>query len=344
MHKPHGNNSLEKDRSMNQPTKKTWIIAALILVGVGVAFTVYKKKAADIPLYRETKVVRGNLENFVLSTGTVSPENRLDIKPPVAGRVETVLAKEGSRVTKGQVLAWMSSTERAALIDAARSKGEEELKHWEELYRPTPILAPINGTLIQRNVEAGQTFSNVDSVFVMSDRLTVKAQVDETDIAQIKIGQKATLTLDAYPALTIAAHVDQIAFDAKTVNNVTTYIVDVLPDNTPATMRSGMTANVRFVLASKNDILLIPTEAIKTKNNKSIVLVKNPVAGGQPEDREIETGLSDGKQTEVTNGLTEQNSVMIAEGRPSGSKPSSAGSNPFMPMGNTRRAGSGGGK
>ena len=55
-------------------------------------------------------------------------------------------------MTKGQILAWMSSTERAALMDAARSKGPEEVSRWEELYRPTPILAPIRGTVISRNI------------------------------------------------------------------------------------------------------------------------------------------------------------------------------------------------
>src|SRR5262249_54993338 len=145
---------------------------------------------------------------------------------------------------KGQVMAWMSSTERAALLDAASARGEDELKQWEELYRPTPILAPIPGTVIARNVESGQTFTVSDAVLTMSDRLTVKAQVDETDIAQIALKQRASIVLDAYPQEKLDAIVDQIAYDAKTVNSVTTYVVDVLPRNTPKFMRSSMTANV----------------------------------------------------------------------------------------------------
>src|SRR6185295_1884406 len=111
-----------------------------------------------------------------------------------------------------------------------------------------PVLAPIDGTIILRNVQQGQTFAGTDALFVMSDRLTVKAQVDETDIAQVALKQAAKITLDAYPQKEFPASVDKIAYDATTVNNVTTYIVDVLPENTPDFLRSGMTANVNFLI------------------------------------------------------------------------------------------------
>src|SRR3954470_5738623 len=87
--------------------------------------------------YREVPVKRGDLQITVLATGTVQPENRLEIKPPIAGRIEQVLVQEGQNVKKGQLLAWMSSTERAAMLDAARSQGPAEVKKWEQLYRPT---------------------------------------------------------------------------------------------------------------------------------------------------------------------------------------------------------------
>jgi len=251
--------------------------------------------------------------------------------------VETVLTDEGQVVKKGQILAWMSSTERAALLDAARAKGPEELQHWEELYRATPILAPINGSIILRNVEAGQTFTGQDSVFVMSDRLTINAQVDETDIAQIKPKQKAEIVLDAYPGQAMAAQVNKIAYDAKTVNNVTTYIVDVLPERTPAFLRSGMTANVTFYVAEKHDVIVLPSEAIKTEDGAFYVLVKSPQPGGKSEKRRIETGINDGKRTEIVAGVTEADTVLIAQLK--GKTGQSAGqSNPFSPMGSRRRS------
>ncbi|MEI6805360.1 MAG: biotin/lipoyl-binding protein [Myxococcaceae bacterium] len=132
---------------------KRWIVVSVIvLVIAGLCFMQYRKKSHVEVTYQEIKVERGDIVVTVLATGTVAPENRLDIKPPVAGRIEEVLVLEGQKVKKGQILAWMSSTERAALIDAARSIGPAEVKKWEENYKRTPIMAPINGMIIVRNV------------------------------------------------------------------------------------------------------------------------------------------------------------------------------------------------
>lgn len=233
---------------------KALTVGLIILLGLGtlIFYGVKKQSKSSEESYREVAVQRSDLEVTILSTGTVQPQNRLEIKPPVAGRIERVLVKEGQKVRVGQILAWMSSTERAALLDAARAQGADEIKKWEELYKPTPILAPLSGIVILKNVEPGQTFTTTDAVFALSDRLTVKAQVDETDIAEIKVKQTAIVTLDAYPDQKIPAVVDQIAFEAKTVSNVTTYIVDVVPDSEPEFMRSGMTANIKFFVKSKS--------------------------------------------------------------------------------------------
>lgn len=311
---------------------KKLIIAGvvLLLAGGGAYFLTREKKVKTV--YEEVTVTKGSLKVTVLATGTVQPENRLEIKSPIAGRVEEVLIKEGQVVKKGQLLAWMSSTERAALMDAARAKGPAEVKKWEELYRQTPVISPINGTIILKNVESGQTFTNVDAIFVLSNRLTVKAQVDETDIASIKVKQDATIILDAYSDDNVPGVVAAIAYDATTVNNVTTYLVDVAPVKTPDYMRSGMTANVTFSIRSREGVLMIPTAAIETNENGDSVLVKN--AHGKRESRQIKVGMTDGKLSEVSEGLSEGEVIMIKQLDTSGK----AGSfNPLSPMG--RRGG-----
>lgn len=318
---------------------KPQIVVGALVTGLAVAagFAYLRRERPDAITYREVRVERADLATSIQATGTVQPENRLEIKPPIAGRVEKVLIEEGQRVRKGQILAWMSSTERAALLDAAHSEGREEEARWEQLYKPTPIMAPINGTIITRSVESGQTFTSTDAILVMSDRLTVKAQVDETDISQVKLGQAATITLDAYPAARVPAKVDQIAFDAKTVNNVTTYTVDVLPEQTPKFMRSGMTANVNFVAEAHVGTLVIPSEAIKIEDGTSEVTTRGPAGG--PEARRIETGLSDGRRTEVTEGLAEGEILLLPVFKLKAK--ASGGANPFMPTGPKRPRGGG---
>lgn len=309
------------------------IVAAVLVLVIGGGAVMYWISGRDAqPVYREVSVNRGDLDVTILSTGTVAPKNRLDIKAPIPGRAEQVLVDEGYKVTKGQILAWMSSTERAALIDAARAKGPDELKHWEELYRPTPVLAPVNGTIITRNVEAGQTFTSADAIFVMSDYLIVVAQVDETDLAQIRLRQPASIVLDAYPDQPFTGTVNEIAYDAKTVNNVTTYSVNVLPDKTPVFMRSGMTANVSFVTASRRGVLLLPADAIKVRGSHSYVLLAPAQVNGKPMEKEVKTGLSDGKHIEVLDGVSEKDRLLVVRISTS----SSGASSPFMPFGRRR--------
>jgi macrolide-specific efflux system membrane fusion protein len=310
--------------------KKALLALALLLAVAGGAWYLWRGTREPAPDYREVTVTRGTVEQTVLSTGVVQPRNRLEIKPPIPGRVEQVLVQEGQKVAKGTVLAWMSSSERAALLDAARATGPEEVKHWEELYRATPILAPINGTVILRNVEPGQSFTSNEAVLVMSDQLIVNAQVDETDIAQVRLQQAARIVLDAYPDTLFSGRVEQIAYDAKTVNNVTTYAVDVLPQKPPGFIRSGMTANVSFQIAVRKDVLLVPNDALRLRNGVAVVLRPATAKGDKPVEQEVTLGLSDGKQSEVLTGVAE-GETLLAVRLKTATGSNGRTSNPFMP-------------
>lgn len=294
--------------------KKTLIVLLLLLASGG-GFYYWRSTSEGAPVYREAHAKRGDLETSVLATGVVQPRNRLEIRPPIPGRVEEILVREGQTVRQGQVIAWMSSNERAALLDAARAKGPDELKRWQDLYRATPVVAPLDGMIIVRKGEPGQTFQTQgdEAMLVMSDRLVVRASVDETDIAQVKVRQPARITLDAYPAEPVAGVVGQIAFDAKTVSNVTTYPVDVLPERVPPFMRSGMTANVVFILSTRRNVVLVPVEAVRGEGNRSHVLVPNTAdKKAPPIERKIQTGAGDGQNIEVLSGLEEGETVLVA--------------------------------
>lgn len=297
--------------SMSHKMRNALIALGAILILVIAGF-LWRGSSQNAVKYREVTVTRGNIAHTILSSGFVQPRNRLQIKAPVAGRIEEILVKEGQRVKKGEVMAWMSSTERAAMLDAAAGQGPDVYKKWSELYLATPVLAPISGTVIQKSVEPGQTFSSSDAIFQLSDQLTVKAQVDETDISRIKLQEAALIMLDAYPDEKLPARVDKIAFDSTTVNSVTTFVVDVIPEKTPSFMRSGMTANVNFSVDNRTDVLLMPSEALKVIDGKTVVLLKNPKTK-KPEKHPIEVGISDGKMTEILSGLTEGDVLMISE-------------------------------
>lgn len=309
------------------------LLSSVLVLAIAVYIFWPRSQNADAKSFSEIKPRRGTIRVAVGSTGIVQPEGRIELKPPVPGRMESVLVREGQKVRRGQIIAWMSSTERAALLDSARAVSAEEYRRFQEYYKATPIVAPVSGTIILRNAEPGQTVASADVLLVISDRLQVVAKVDETDIARIEPGLRAEIVLDAYPQEKIKAKVSAIAYEAKTVNNVTTYDVEVTPDAQPAFMRSGMTANVTFLLRSKQDVLILPLAAIQFKKDSPYVLVKN--AQGKPEELSITIGDSDGSDIEIIAGLDDTQTVLIPKLDISTTK---TGSNPFMPARNSNRS------
>ena len=254
-------------------------------------------------------VKRGDVFLEVTANATITPENKLDIKPPIAGRAESVLVDIGQEVKRGQPLAMMSSSERAALLDAARAKGPKEVAFWEDVYKAAPLVAPLDGVIISRTLVPGQVVTTTDVAFIMSDRLIAKASMDETDLAKVYMGQQATVTLDSYPDDKIAGEVSKIAYNSTTTNNVTTYPVDVTMKSIPDFARSGMTANVGFVLQGKTNVLVLPADAVA---GDGTVQLAPSGAGGEPVSKKIEPGLSDGKNVEIKSGLVEGQFVMRA--------------------------------
>jgi len=311
--------------------KKLKIISGLLILLAAAAFLQMKLRPLkpDSEIVKEIKPMRGTIQNLISATGTVLPKNRLEVKPPVNGRVENILVQEGEKVKAGETLAWMSSTERAALLDAARGQGEETLKYWQEVYKAIPLISPIDGEVIVATTQPGQTVTTNDPVIVLSDQLIVRAQVDETDIGKIKSGQSARVNLDAYPDSKIKAVVGHIYYESKTVNNVTIYEVDLIPESVPPFFRSGMNASVDFIEQSRENILLIPLEAVYREKDADYVLVSQN-NGAPPAKRAVELGLSDDKNAEVISGIAENERIILKTKKYKLPK-SSTGVNPFLP-------------
>lgn len=259
----------------------------------------------------EISPVIGNIQTTITTTATVQPQNRLEIKPPINGRIDEILVKEGEMVKTGQVLALMSSTERAALLDAARTHGADEVKYWEDVYKPTPLLSPVDGEVIVSKDYPGQTITIADNVIVLSDHLIVQAQVDETDIGKITLGQEVSLSLDAYPEIKIKGKVDHIYYESLIVNNVTIYQVDILPDKVPDVFRSGMSATVNIVEKAKDNVLTLPLGAVK-KSKEGAYVLTGKAPGKKPKEKKIEVGISDDKNIEIVSGLTAGDKVLMA--------------------------------
>jgi macrolide-specific efflux system membrane fusion protein len=306
------------------------IIPILVAVTIG-GFVFYKKTNTKKQPTPEQNIIEARIDNLelkVLATGKIVPYTRVEINSPVSGRIEKILVDEGSKVKPGDVLAWISSEDRTALLDAARAKLESTLKAGDntqiveaerayeiaqKAYRPLPITNSISGEVIARLCEVGQNVTPQKVLFVISDRLTAEVQVDETDIGKISPNTKAKITLDAFPEEEVWGQVLKIAKEGNLVSDVVVYNVLVEPIKVPPYWTSGMTANVEFFILKKDSALLIPKSAIIKKNTAQYVYV---LSGNKPEMREIGTGLSDGRNVEVISGLKEGEKIVLLEKTP----------------------------
>ena len=202
------------------------------------------------------------------------------------------------------------------------------------MYKPTPIVASIDGEVIARDVEPGQTVSASTIVLVLSNRLIVKANVDETDIGDIKKGQRAEVFLDAYPKIKVMATVDHIAYESTVVNNVTTYTVDIVPDTVPNIYKSGMSSNINIILDIRERVLAVPEYVIIEKDNKKYVKI---IKGSKDFIlKEVKLGLSDGEMVEIKEGLEKDDIIFYEKQRLDINFDTKNNKNPFMPQGPNR--------
>ena len=294
---------------------KTMLVSGVL--GAAIAGTLgWKTLAQKTPALTQDKAAVAAIEAIeqtIDATGSVTPLNRVEIKPPVSGRIEQLLVSEGTRVKAGQTIAWMSSTDRAAVLDAARARGALQLEKWMKAYNPTPIVAPLDGQIILRNVVVGQTVDATTVLYAMADTLIVEAQVDESDISRLKTGMITRIVLDAYRTQTIAAKVTDILYEGKNTSNVITYGVKVKPDHAPSFFRSQMTAKVSFIAGRKPRAVVIPTAAVdETTAGKRVLVAPTK---GVASWRTVETGIDTGSRIEITKGLAEGEKVVYGRGK-----------------------------
>jgi HlyD family secretion protein len=153
----------------------------------------------------------------------------------------------------------------------------------------TNILSPTSGTVISRNVDVGQTVAaslQAPTIFVIAEdlaKMQVDTSVSEADVGRLKSGMSASFTVDAYPGEIFRGQVRQIRNAPQTVQNVVTYDAVIDVDNSELKLKPGMTANVTFVYAEKDDVLKVPNSALRFRPPASLLGdAKGGGTGGRP--------------------------------------------------------------
>jgi HlyD family secretion protein len=220
----------------------------------------------------------------------------------------------------------------------------------------TRILSPVDGMVISRNVDVGQTVAasfQTPTLFNIAQDLTqmqIDTNVDEADIGKIVVGQPVQFSVDAYPDIVFNGKVSEIRNAPTTVSNVVTYVVVIKVSNPEFKLKPGMTANVTIIIDQKQGVLKIPNAALRFKwtegeaaeGKKAGASQQKQEAGkestgrrtqgiwilenGKPKRLPVSTGISDGNHTEIVAGDVKEGDAVILESV-SGSRknPTSAG-------------------
>jgi HlyD family secretion protein len=175
--------------------------------------------------------------------------------------------------------------ERLAEKTSLAKAQTEVVKAQENLAKAT-LVASDDGVIIDVPIKKGQTINNTTTAMNLAtggDLLTVDATVSQAEIAEIKVGQKVDVTLDSAPDEHMSATVSNVALKGTTTQNVTTFNVTMKMDETNELLLAGMNVNVGIIVAEANDVLTIPSQAVRTQGSQKGVLVVQSSASPQNE-------------------------------------------------------------
>ncbi|MBQ6432946.1 MAG: efflux RND transporter periplasmic adaptor subunit [Bacteroidaceae bacterium] len=213
------------------------------------------------------------------------------------------------------------------------------------------ITSPINGVVLSKAVEEGQTVAasfSTPTLFTIAQDLTdmrVIADIDEADIGEVKEGQRVSFAVDAFPNDTFEGRVTQVRQQATTESNVVTYEVVISAPNADLKLKPGLTANVTIFTLEKNDVLTVAAKALRFSPNEALIAEDETIEPCEAQHKlwvregktfkayPVEVGVSNGTMTEVAGGIKAGTEVLadmvfeaVADDADSQQK-----SNPFMP-------------
>ena len=307
-------------------------------------------------------VQRMDIKSTVEATGTIRPVDSVEVSSKITARINSVLVKENDTVTAGQVVATLDGKDYEAKRDQAQyrvtntrakynrmsylesigAKSKSDLEDAEYNYdtaqstleeansdaSETIITAPISGIVVGEPKTAGtmavQGSDNPTVIMRIADlsKKQIKAKVDETDIGNIRIGQEATFTVDAFTDKKFTARVSKIsqtdvtnswdtsssASSSSSGTSVIYYYVTLDVDDPENLLLPAMTARVVINTADRNDALVVPLSTLKTDAAGSYVLVLQE--DGSQETRYVETGIYSDEYVEILGGLSEGERVV----------------------------------
>ena len=212
---------------------------------------------------------------------------------------------------------------KAKLMQAAAqvAQSRANLAQFEEQYRNSTIVAPIDGVVLSRDVEVGDAVSSIlvlgsSATLIMTlgdtHEVFVKGKVDESDVGKVYLGQNARIKVESFKDKTFTGKVTKISPMGAEKDNVTTFEVRVSIDNSKGELKAVMTANAEIILEEHKGVLIIPEGSlIYDKDKKASVEVPDPKAKDGKRKVAVAVGISNGAKTELLSGLKENDQVIL---------------------------------
>ena len=277
----------------------------------------------------------GVVQTTVTGTGNVAAGTDDEVDFATSGTLKRVYVHEGEHVTKGQLLATLDPTSAQLTLDEANATltaaddqiavetDEQTVKNDKLALAETTLRAPTSGTIVSLedlypgdSVQAGSASSSSSSSFaeiVNTSTLTMTVAISEGDIGEIKVGQPATVTMDALTGVELVAHVAAISADATDSSDVVSYNVTLNLDQTDSRVLSGMSGSA-VVIVDQAAGVTVPNAAVTGSGSEGTVTLEE---GGKDVQQEVVVGLRGTSRTEITSGLKAGDELVITEALPS---------------------------
>jgi len=271
-------------------------------------------KSGNVSIPAAIATYQSNLNSYTGTTNTYL-SNLLSIKDTIQTDKETLIETDFS-IADQEIKVRQA---QQALDDAQNKLADYS------------VYAPFSGAVAKFNFKKGDTVSNGAAVATLvSNQRIAEITLNEIDVFNVKVGQKATLTFDAVPDLTIAGQISEVDTIGTVSQGVVSYNVKISFDTQDARIKPGMSVSASIITSTKQDVLVVPNAAVKTSGNGKYAQI---LVNGAPQNQTVETGLSNDTMTEIISGLAVGDNVVTQTINSSAATqtPSSAGGGIRLP-------------
>jgi HlyD family secretion protein len=330
------------------------------MVLLGYLFFSRQTTPAPVTAEKAVEVTRGDVVLTVTGSGQIAAESQVDLKPVAAGdaiEVTSVVVKNDQEVKKGQLIATIDSEDafrdvrqselslKSAKIKmqqtekeyAARNEDETLVRRAQEVsvaqqelilqksrskLSDYSIRAPFDGIVTGLDVDGGDTISQSSIVAsVITKAMKAVITLNEVDAVKIHVGDRVDLSFNALPDTFVPGKIAKMDTIGTIAQGVVSYDAEVAFDEQRTVLRPGMSVTATIIVAEKQDVVLVPNEALSYQDGVTTVRVpgsKSVSAEGamtaQGQKKEVTLGMTDNVMTEVMDGLKEGDKVMVAAG------------------------------